>query len=113
MNNGNFSSRKGVSGAPVTSADATGGVMITDAIPSGQFCVLDDFVLSTKVAMDVTFKEEATGNVVQGPFYMPATGSLQITLSGKDKATTKGKRLQMFSTATGAVTVAPMWHVEE
>lgn len=112
MNESTYPSKRGVSGAPVTSADASGGVDITDAPRTTECVCLDDLTLSTKVAMDVTFKEETSGTIIDGPYYMPATGSLQITLSKRIKLPTAGKKLRMFTSTSGAVTVTPGWHSE-
>src|SRR5262245_40936952 len=81
----------GVSGARVTSADASGAdLAVTDAPASGQKIVVDDLLVSVDTAMRVDVKIETTGTVLAS-IYLPANGSAQITPRDKWKVATVDK----------------------
>jgi hypothetical protein len=105
---------RGVSGVPYTSANRSGGLAsVTDAPVTGQKLVIDDLIVSVDTAMSVTFKEETSGNpVVHGPFYMPANSVLQVTLRGKTKLSTANKKLQVITSAAGNIMVEATYHSE-
>jgi hypothetical protein len=104
----------GVGGVPFASADQHAAVAsVTDAPTVGQKLVIDDLIVSVDTAMSVTFKEETTGNVVFGPWYLPAnSGPIQFTPRGKKKMGTADKKLQVITSVAGNVTVQAGYHSE-
>ncbi len=103
----------GVSGVPFASADQHSAVAsVTDAPTSGQKLCIDDIIFSTDTAMNVTFKEETSGTVMFGPWYVPANTTLQVTLRGKKKLATADKKLQVITSVAGNITVQAGYHSE-
>lgn len=103
----------GAAGVPVASGDATGGVMVTDIPTVGQKLCIDDLIVSVDTQMSVTFKEQDTGTIMFGPWYLAAnSGPLQLTPRGKKKLLTVNKKLQLFTSAVGNITVQAGYHSE-
>lgn len=103
----------GVAGVPFTSADQHSAVAsVTDAPTTGQKLCIDDLIFSTDTAMNVTFKEETSGTVVFGPWYVAANTTLQVTLRGKKKLPTVNKKLQVITSVAGNITVQAGYHSE-
>lgn len=103
----------GVAGVPFASADQHSAVAsVTDAPTSGQKLCIDDLIVSTDTAMNVTFKEETSGTIVFGPWYVPANTTLQVTLRGKKKLATADKKLQVITSIAGNITVQAGYHSE-
>lgn len=103
----------GVSNVPFTSADQhSAAASVTGAPTSGQKLVIDDLIFSVDTAMSVTFKEETSGTVMFGPFYLPANGSMQITPRGKRKLPVADKKLQVISSVAGNISVLAGYHSE-
>lgn len=103
----------GVSGVPFTSADQHSAVAsVTDVPTSGQKLCIDDLIFSTDTAMNVTFKEETSGTVVFGPWYLPANTTIQVTPRGKKKLPTANKKLQVITSVAGNITVQAGYHSE-
>lgn len=104
----------GVSGVPFTSADQHSAVAsVTDAPTGGQKLVIDDIIVSVDTNMSVTFKEETSGTVVFGPWYITAaSGPIQITPRGKKKLAVAGKKLQVITSAAGNISVQASYHSE-
>jgi hypothetical protein len=104
----------GVAGVPFASPDQHGtAASVTDAPTTGQRLVIDDLIVSVDTAMSVTFKEEASGNIVAGPWYLPAnSGPIQITPRGKNKMLTVNKKLQVVTSVAGNITVLAGYHSE-
>ena len=102
----------GVSGARVTSVDASGAaVSITAAPDSGSKIVVDDVLLSADSAMRVDLKEETSGTVLAS-IYLPAYGVVQFTPRGKLKLATANKKLQLQTSAAGNVAATAFYHSE-
>lgn len=102
----------GVSGAAVLSANATGGVDVTDAPTSGQKLVIDDIVVSTDTAMAVTLEEETTGTD-KFKLYLAANSTAQITLRNGVKLDTVNKKLRAVASVAGNVSVSISYHSSE
>lgn len=103
----------GVAGVPFTSADQHSAVAsVTDAPTSGQKLCIDDILLSVDTAMNVTFKEETSGTVMFGPWYLPANSTIQVTVRGKKKLPTVNKKLQVITSVAGNITVQVGYHSE-
>jgi hypothetical protein len=107
-----FISKWGVAGVPFTSADATTAASVTDAPRTGECIVIDDMIISVDTEMSVTLLEETSGTVMAGPFYLPASGTIQVTLRGKKKLPTAGKKLQVDAGAAGNISVLVGYHSE-
>lgn len=103
---------RGASGEPVNSADMTTAAAVTDAPTSGQKLVIDDLLVSTDTAMNVTFLEETSGTVIRGPIYLAANSTTQITLRGLTKLPTVNKKLMCDASAAGNITVEAVYHSE-
>ncbi len=97
----------GVSGVPFTSVDQSGGVAsITDAPTSGQKIVVTDIFVSVDSKMAVTFKEETSGTVISGPYYLSVDETLHLSALGKMwKLATANKKLQVVTSASGNIMV--------
>lgn len=104
----------GLAGVPFASADQHGGVAsVTDAPTGGQHIVVDDIIVSVDTAMSVTLKEETTGTIMFGPWYLPAnSGPVQLTPRGKKKLPTADKKLQVITSIAGNITVQVGYHSE-
>lgn len=108
-----FTSVWGVAGVPFTSGDQHSAVAsVSDAPTSGKKLCIDDLIFSTDTAMNVTFKEETSGTVMFGPWYVPANTTLQVTLRGKKKLATADKKLQVITSVAGNITVQAGYHSE-
>jgi hypothetical protein len=104
----------GVAGVPFNSADASGAdVAVTDAPTAGQALVIDDITISTGSAIAVTLKEETSGTVVFGPFYMAANSTVTLRPKGKGrKLGVVDKKLMVRTSGAGNVTVDAGYHSE-
>lgn len=107
-----FPNRWGVGGAPVTSADMSSITSVTDAPSSGEFLVVDDIFISVGADMNVTFKEETSGTVILGPFYLVTGASLQLTSRARRKLFTADKKLQAIASVAGNISVLVGYHSE-
>lgn len=101
----------GVSNAAVLSANATGGVDVTDAPAAGQKLVITDIVVSSDTAMAITFEEETSGRDVFKVF-IPANGLAQITPRSKCKLATADKKLRAVASVAGNIAVT-VFHYSE
>ncbi len=101
----------GVSGEGVTSANATGGLNLTDAPTAGLKHVITDVVISVDTAMLVTLREETT-NKVLARFYMPANGTVQYTPRTPKKLSTALKKLQALASGAGNIAVTAHYYSE-
>lgn len=103
----------GVAGVPFSSADQHSAVAsVTDAPTSAQKLCIDDLIISVDTAMSVTLKEETSGTVIFGPWYLPANTTLQVTLRGKKKLPASDKKLQVITSVAGNITVQAGYHSE-
>lgn len=111
-----FSDTHGVGSpaVPFTSANASGSdAAVTNAPASGKKIVISDLVVSVDTDMTVTFKEETTGTVIAGPFYMAARSTMQVTTrSGALRAYTSDKKITVRTSTTGNISVDCHYHSE-
>jgi hypothetical protein len=108
-----WTSVRGISGVPFLSADQhSAPASVTDAPTSGQKLCITDTVISVDTQMSVTFKEETTGTIVSGPYYMTANSVLQVTPRGKFKLPTANKRLQVLTSVSGNIMVCSYYYSE-
>lgn len=103
----------GVSGAAVTSANASAADLELSAAPtSGQKVVIDDILFSTDTAMSVDFKEETTGTVIFRGYFPSSPGISQITPRGRVKLATANKKLVLRTSVAGNIACTVLWHSE-
>lgn len=104
----------GVSGVPFTSADQSGAdAAVTDAPTSGQKIVVDEIWMSVgATAQALTFKEETSGTVMAGPFYVAANNSYHFAPGWKLKLPTANKKLMVRSSASGNISIFARYHSE-
>lgn len=104
----------GVLGVPFTSANASAAdAAVSDLPATGEKLVITDLVISVDTAMSVSFKGDTGGNVIAGPYYLPAnSGPVQITLRGKFKHPTADKKLWVRTSASGNISVDPYYYSE-
>ena len=96
-------------GAIFTSADASGAdAAITGAPTAGSNLVIDSVQVSVGSAISVTFKEETSGTVIAGPFYMAANSTQTIRI-GKQLPTIN-KKLMIRTSAAGNVMALASYH---
>jgi hypothetical protein len=109
-----WTSAHGIAGLPFTSADQHSAVAsVTSAPTSGQKLVITDIFVSVDTAMSVTFKEETSGTVITGPFYLPANGTIQLTPRGKQwKLPVADKKLQVLTSVSGNIMVDAGYYSE-
>ena len=103
---------RGVGGVPVTLADMTTATAVTDAPTTGQKLVIDDILVSTDTAMNVTFIEETSLTVIRGPIYLGANTTTQTTLRGLTKLPVANKKLMCEASVAGNITVEVGYHSE-
>ena len=102
------------SGTPwfnVTSANASGGVDASPAPGVGLKVVDDSILVSTKVAIDCTFSEETSGDVV-AKFSFGATNMAPATWYGKVKLRLANKKLRLTTSGAGQVDASIGYHLE-
>jgi len=89
------------------SNDMSGGVADVSAAPSGgKKLVLTGLVISVGAAMNVTLKEQTSGTVLAGPFYLPANGAIVIPPGSRIlKTATADKKIQAIASAAGGITI--------
>jgi len=93
------------------SADASAGADATAAPTAGQKIVVDDIILSTGVALTVTFEDESAGTDLL-VLYMPANGAAQVTPRGRIKLPVADKKLRIKTSGAGAVACTVCYHSE-
>jgi len=104
---------RGVSGVPFTSADQHSAVAsVTDAPTSGQKLVITDLVISVDTAMSVSFTIESNATVIYGPFYLAANQTVNLVTRGKLKLGTADKKLQVKTSVAGNISVLPLYYSE-
>lgn len=102
----------GVDGARVTSADASGGVNVTNAPASDEYLWLTDLIVSVAAAMRVDVKEETTGTILAS-LYMPANSTYNLVTRGKIQLQTAGKRVQVATSTSGNISVTSLYSFEK
>lgn len=95
----------------VSSADMTTAADISDAPTAGCYAKADDILISTDTAMLFTVQMETSNNVLAA-VYLPASGTVQITLRDGLKGDAAGKKLQGKASVAGNVKVTTCWHSE-
>ena len=90
----------------VNSADMTTPASVTDAPTTDQKLVLTDLIVSVETATNVTLKEETSGTVLGGPYYLPDNGTLQLTTRSRQfKVPTANKKIQAVAADAVNITV--------
>lgn len=109
-----WTSAHGIAGVPFTSADQhSAAASVTPAPTSGQKLVVTDLFFSTDTAMNVTFKEETSGTVISGPYYVPANFAGQLTPRSKAwKLPVADKKLQVITSVAGNIMVDAHYYSE-
>lgn len=106
----------GVSGVPVTSADAQAGVNVTDAPSSGKKIIITDLIISNRDSentIEFTFKEETSGTVIAGPFAIKAEVTQQFTpRSDAWRLAVADKKLQVVTSVAGNIVVDAHYYSE-
>lgn len=99
----------GIAGVPFTSADQHSAVASVTSAPTSAplNLVFTDLIVSVDTAMSVTFKEETSGTVICGPFYMAANSSVQFTPRSFRawKLPVANKKLQVLTSVAGNIMV--------
>lgn len=107
-----WTSKSGVNGETVTSANATSTpLVVTDAPATGQKIVLDDIEISSDTKTLVTLRT-TTGNKKLGQYRIPADGFLQVTTRGKKKAPTANQTLEVITADAANIYVTATYHSE-
>ena len=102
----------GVSGARVTSADASAAALsVTDAPTSGQKLVFTDIIVSSDTALRLDFKIETAGTILFS-IYMGAGTTVNIVPRGKLKLATANQKLQVQASAAGNIGVTALYYSE-
>ena len=101
----------GVSGAVVTSADASTATAVTDAPTAGQKLVITDIFFSVGSAMTVAFEIETAGTEYL-VFYCAANTAYQYTPRSKFKLGTADKKLMVDTSAAGNISVLVSYYSE-
>ena len=108
-----WTSSRGIAGLPFSSAAQNAApASITDAPAAGQKLCITDLIISTDTDMTVTFKEETSGTVVGGPYYVSGQSVMQLTQRGKFKLPTADKKLQVQTSVAGNITVCAYYYSE-
>lgn len=102
----------GVIGVPVTSADMSALTDVTAAPAAGDVVCIDDIFISSDTALSFKLEEETSNTVVFGPWYVGASGSIQITPRGKLRTFVAAKKLRCIFSGAGNVVVLIGWHPE-
>ncbi len=84
---------------------------ITVAPAAGQKIYLDDCLISADAAQTVSIVEETSGTVF-AKVYIPANGTVQITLRDGIKAAVADKKLRAITTTTAATSITACYHSE-
>lgn len=109
-----YTTSRGVVGLPFTSADQHSAVAsVTDAPTSSQKLVITDLVVSVDTDMSVIFKEETSGIVICGPFYLAGNTTINpLMRGGKRKLATANKKLQVLTSIAGNISVEAAYYSE-
>jgi guanyl-specific ribonuclease Sa len=92
--------------ADMSAADAA----ITPAPTATKKVIVDSVLINVgATAMSVTLKEETSGTVIAGPFYMAANSNLNVPISGT-QLPTADKRLMGRTSAAGNITIVTQSH---
>jgi hypothetical protein len=94
-----------------TSADMSTAAAITAAPTSGQKIVATDILISCAVAMAVDIEMETTANIL-AMTYIPANGTVQISLRGCLKGDAADKKLYAKASVAGAIRITAVYYSE-
>lgn len=94
-----------------TSANMTTAAALTAAPTSGQKIVLMDFIISVDTAMTFDLEMETSANVL-AKLYLPANGTMQVTLRGFLKGDAADKKIYGKASASGNVSVTAVYFSE-
>ena len=92
-----------------TSADMQTAAPITLPAESGKTIIVDDILVSVGTAMEVTIQMEDTSNVLAS-FFLPASGTQQVTPRDGLRADLAGRRIYGKGSAAGQIRFAVFWH---
>jgi hypothetical protein len=102
----------GVSGAGVTSANASSTpLVVTDSPGASNKIVLDDLLISTDTVMLVTIRT-TTGAIVLARLYLAAYSPVQVTFRGKVKTPTVNQTIEILTSTAGNIAATAIYHVE-
>ena len=90
------------------SADMQVAANVSGAPTAGKKLVVCGFVISVgATAQIVTFKEETSGTVLAGPYYVPVNGTVVVRPSGTRlfKTAVADKKVQATASAAGNITI--------
>jgi hypothetical protein len=93
------------------SADMSTAAAITAAPTSGQKIVLMDVLISVDTAMSFSLQMETSANVL-AKFYLPANGTMQVTLRGFIKGDAADKKIYGKASVAGNVAVTAVYYSE-
>jgi hypothetical protein len=93
------------------SANMTTAADITGVPTTGEKVYADDILVSSDTAMNFSIQEETSATVFAKVF-LPANGTVQITLRDGIKAAVANKKLQGKASAAGNVAITCCWHSE-
>lgn len=82
---------------------------LTTAPNTGKYAHADDILISTDTAMRLDVQMETSGNVLAS-VYMPANGTVQITMRDGLLADAAGKKLQLKASVSGNIRATCCWH---
>lgn len=105
-----FAVLRGVDGVPVTSADASAGVAITNAPALTETLVPVDILLSVGADMEIELLEETTDFAIFPKIYGKAGMTYQFTPRADWPLITAGKRLFLKTNVSGAVSCCPAYY---
>lgn len=100
---------------PVRTYTATSSATTTDitvAPTSGQKIYLDDCLISADAAQTVSIVEEDAPGTIFAKVFIPANGTVQITLRDGIKAATANKKLRAITTTTANTSFTACYHSE-
>ena len=94
-----------------TSADMSTAAAITAAPTAGQKIYADDILVSAAVAMEYSIQMETSANVLASVF-VPANGTVQITMRDGIKGDAADKKLFGKASVAGNVRITACYHSE-
>jgi hypothetical protein len=88
------------------SADMSGAGADVSAAPGGGLkLVVHEIIISSAAAISVVLKEETSGTVIFGPYYMSVNSTIHLSRNRLAKLPTAVKKLRAVASGAGAVTV--------
>lgn len=103
---------RGVSDAPVTSADLTTEADVSEDPAAAVSIVLDDIIISVgDTAMNIDIKDGDAGDNILPTLYLAANQTVQITTRAKNRLGA-GNAIRAQASAAGNVSVMAFYHYE-